>query len=168
MLYYAEKETHFYAHIKSISEINYQYFLFYLFDLILITILLKKYTGSKVNFYHLYILTVLMLIPFIHFGKHNDFMTKVSTPFIFMHYLILIKEINLKDIRFNLGVIALVGIYSISSMYQLINPLINRPTNIDYIRDYKNKSMMEIYKDKDIHAQFYSNKNSIFCKYFLK
>lgn len=108
------------------------------------------------------------MIPFIHFGKHNDFMTKVSTPLIFMHYLLLIKEIKFKYIKYNMGVFAIVGIYSISSAYQLINPKINRPTNIDYIRNYKNKSMMEVYKDKDIHAQFYSNKNSVFCRYFLK
>lgn len=109
-----------------------------------------------------------MMIPFIHFGKHNDFMTKVSTPLIFMHYLFLIKDIKFKNIKSNIGVFAIIGIYSISSAYQLINPMINRPTNIDYIRIYKNKSMMEVYKDKDIHAQFYSNKNSIFCKYLLK
>ena len=109
-----------------------------------------------------------MMLPFIHFGKHNDFMTKVSTPLIFIHYLILIKEIKLQNVRFNIGVFVIIGIYSISSAYQLINPMINRPTNIDYIRTYKNKSMLELYKDKDIHAQFYSNKNSKFCKYLLK
>ena len=168
IIFYAEKETHFFAHLKSVSEINYQYFLFYLVDLILITILLNKYSGSKVSLYHIYILIVLMMIPFIHFGKHNDFMTKVSTPLIFMHYLFLIKDIKFKNIKSNIGVFAIIGIYSISSAYQLINPMINRPTNIDYIRIYKNKSMMEVYKDKDIHAQFYSNKNSIFCKYLLK
>jgi len=168
ILFYAEKETHFFAHIKSISEINYQYFLFYLADLILITVLFKKYSGSKTSFYHIYILFILMMLPFIHFGKHNDFMTKVSTPLIFIHYLILIKEIKLQNVRFNIGVFVIIGIYSISSAYQLINPIINRPTNIDYIKTYKNKSMMEVYKDKDIHAQFYSNKNSKFCKYLLK
>jgi hypothetical protein len=168
ILFYAEKETHFFAHIKSISEINYQYFLFYLADLILITVLFKKYSGSKTSFYHIYILFILMMLPFIHFGKHNDFMTKVSTPLIFIHYLILIKEIKLQNVRFNIGVFVIIGIYSISSAYQLINPMINRPTNIDYIRTYKNKSMLELYKDKDIHAQFYSNKNSKFCKYLLK
>ena len=168
IIFYAEKETHFFAHLKSVSEINYQYFLFYLGDLILITILLKKYSGSKISLYHVYILIILMMVPFIHFGKHNDFMTKVSTPLIFMHYLFLIKEIKFKDIKYNMGVFVIIGIYSISSAYQLINPMINRPTNIDYISTYSNKSMMEVYKDKDIHAQFYSNKNSVFCRYFLK
>jgi hypothetical protein len=65
-------------------------------------------------------------------------------------------------------VFVIIGIYSISSAYQLINPMTNRPTNIDYISTYSNKSMMDVYKDKDIHAQFYSNKNSVFCRYFLK
>jgi hypothetical protein len=168
VIFYAEKETHFFAHLKSISEINYQYLLFYLGDLILITILLKKYSRRKISLYQIYILVILMIVPFIHFGKHNDFMTKVSTPLILMHYLFLIREIRFKDVKYNMGVFAIIGIYSVSSAYQLINPMINRPTNIDYISTYSNKSMMDVYKDKDIHAQFYSNKNSVFCRYFLK
>jgi len=168
ILFYAEKETHFFAHIKSIHEINYPYFLFYFFDLILITIIVNKYSEKFNSQYHIYILIILMILPFIHFGKHNDFMTKVSTPLIFVHYLILVKQIKLQHFIYNLGIFLLFGLYSISSLYQLINPILNRPSNLDYIKYYQNKNMMDIYKDQDIHAQFYSNKNSMFSKYLLK
>ena len=128
----------------------------------------KKYYRNRVNYYHVYILIILMILPFIHFGKHNDFMTKVSTPLIFVHYLILIQEIKLKNIKYNIVIFFLLSIYSLSSIYQLLNPIIIRPSNIDYISSYKDKTMIDLYKDKDIHAQFYSNKHSLFCKYFLK
>ncbi len=168
IFFYAEKETNFFAHIKPLSEINYSYFLFYFTDLILITFLFKKYYRNRVNYYHVYILIILMILPFIHFGKHNDFMTKVSTPLIFVHYLILIQEIKLQNIKYNIVIFFLLSIYSLSSIYQLLNPIIIRPSNIDYISSYKDKTMIDLYKDKDIHAQFYSNKHSLFCKYFLK
>lgn len=168
IVFYAEKETNFFAHIKPLSEINYSYFLFYCTDLILITVLFQKYARSHFNYYHAYILIVLMILPFIHFGKHNDFMTKVSTPLLFMHYLILIKEIKLQNLKYNLGILILLSVYSLSSIYQLFNPILIRPTNIDYISSYKDKTMIDLYKDKDIHAQFYSNKNSLFCKYLMK
>jgi len=168
IIFYAEKETNFFAHIKPLSEINYSYFLFYFTDLILITFLFKKYSRNQINYYHVYILIILMILPFIHFGKHNDFMTKVSTPLIFMHYLLLIQNIKLQNIKYNLGIFILLSIYSLSSIYQLLNPIITKPSNIDYISSYKDKTMIDLYKDKDIHAQFYSNKNSVFCKYFLK
>lgn len=168
IVFYAEKETNFFAHIKPLSEINYSYFLFYCTDLILITFLFKKYSRNQINYYHVYILIILIILPFIHFGKHNDFMTKVSTPLIFMHYLILIQEIKLQNIKYNVGIFILLSIYSLSSIYQLLNPIITKPSNIDYITLYKDKTMIDLYKDKDIHAQFYSNKSSVFCKYFLK
>ncbi len=168
LVFYAEKETNFFAHIKPLSEINYSYFLFYCTDLILITYLFKRYSRNQNNYYHVYILIILMILPFIHFGKHNDFMTKVSTPLIFMHYLILIQEIKLQHIKYNIGIFILLSIYSLSSIYQLFNPLITRPSKIDYISVYKDKSMIDLYKDKDIHAQFYTNRNSVFCKYFMK
>lgn len=168
MLFYAEKETNFFAHIKPLSEINYSYILFYFTDLILITFLFKKYSRTQTNYFHIYILIVLMILPFIHFGKHNDFMTKVSTPLIFMHYLILIKEIKIQNIKYNIQVFIILSIYSLSSIYQLLNPIITKPSKIDYISLYKDKTMIDLYKDKDIHAQFYSNKRSVFCKYFLK
>jgi hypothetical protein len=134
----------------------------------LITFLFQKYSRTQTNYYHIYILIILMILPFIHFGKHNDFMTKVSTPLIFMHYLILIKEIKLQNIKYNIRVFILLSIYSLSSIYQLLNPIITRPSNLDYISLYKDKTMIDLYKDEDIHAQFYSNKRSVFCKYFLK
>lgn len=168
VVFYAEKETNFFAHIKPLSEINYSYFLFYCTDLILITFLFKKYSRNQINYYHAYILFILMILPFIHFGKHNDFMTKVSTPLIFMHYLILIQEIKFQNFKYNIGIFILLIIYSLSSIYQLFNPILTRPSNIDYISSYKDKTMIDLYKDKDIHAQFYSNKSSVFCKYFLK
>jgi hypothetical protein len=168
ILFYAEKETHFFAHIKSLSELNYQYLLFYITDLILITILLNNYSEKSINKYHIYILILLMVLPIVHFGKHNDFMTKVTTPLIFVHYLILVKQITFNNIKYSIRVFIVLGLYSLSSLYQLFNPIFNRPSNIDYIKIYQNKTMIDLYNDKDIHAQFYSNKNSLFSKYILK
>jgi hypothetical protein len=161
LIFFLGKEAPLFFRFIQFSSEGLNYLLFIFIDIILLILLFKP----KFDFQFSIVVLFLLLLPLMHFGKHNDLLSKASVPCLLFFYF---HILGTSSIQFNkFWVIIIILAFSITSINQLLN--IGKPyqSNQFVLSTLKGKNLTEFY-DQEVQNQFYSKKSNFFGTYFLK
>lgn len=164
ILFYSDKQINYHFSVLSKNISWDRYMFFWLIDLVIFPLILwKNFTADKKR-QIIYIIGILVLLSMVNFGKYNDLMTKVSVPVLLVYFLIIIQHIPNKKIWIYSSLIL---IFSLSSIKLCLNLPFKGNENYEVINSFKDKTFSDLVNDPEVNSQYYSNKNSIFNRYFL-
>lgn len=169
LTFYMGKESNLYMGINNMFrsfKVAGIFIVFAIIDLLLILYLTLKTEKNEKHPLLVYTCILLLLIPFIRLGKHNDFITKVSIPVLFLFFGHLFQLLIAKRRYLLLTLIIL--IMSISSFRQILSPFQNKPNARNVVKEFKGLHMDFVHQDLDLLNQFYSSEDSFFGKYLMK
>lgn len=162
LLFYLGKDAPIFFKFINFQSVGFNYILFIVLDLYVFLILFKPRFDNT----FLFVLLFLSFLPFLHFGKYNDLLTKSSIPCIIYYYYWIL---NHSKVKWNKLTFIILSIYSITTLNHFSNLLKPYQGNNQILYQLKDKNFTDFSdQNAEIQNQYYSNLNSFFGTYLLK